>query len=78
MTILQSILAGLVVIGILLYTGPAFIDRAGKKTHESALNPWLYKDQVTGCEYLASRNDSALAPRIAADGKTHMGCGVKP
>lgn len=49
-------------------------------THESGeekrteLDPWLYKDRATGCEYLTSRNEHSLTPRIAADGKTHMGC----
>jgi hypothetical protein len=38
-------------------------------------NPAVYQDRVTGCEYLASGESSdALTPRIAADGKTHMGC----
>lgn len=40
----------------------------------AALDPWLYKDRATGCEYLSTRPEHGLAPRIAADGKTHMGC----
>lgn len=32
----------------------------------------LYTDNATGCQYLS--RDRSLAPRIAADGKTHMGC----
>jgi len=35
--------------------------------------PHVYTDQFTGCQYLVSRNNS-LVIRIAADGKTHMGC----
>jgi hypothetical protein len=38
------------------------------------LETGLYRDSVTGCEYLVSVNHYALTPRIAADGKTHMGC----
>lgn len=32
----------------------------------------LRQDNATGCQYLSRPN--ALTPRIAADGKTHMGC----
>lgn len=35
-------------------------------------DPLLYKDTTTGCEYLS--DGRGLTPRIAADGKTHMGC----
>lgn len=32
-------------------------------------------DDATGCQYLGKRNSSAgITPRIAADGKAHMGC----
>jgi hypothetical protein len=31
-------------------------------------------DDHTGCQYLVY-NDGGITPRIAADGKTHMGCG---
>lgn len=35
----------------------------------------LYADPDTGCQYLTRDGSSSpLAPRIAADGKTHMGC----
>lgn len=33
----------------------------------------LTVDQVTGCEYL-TYGGSGITPRIAADGKTHIGC----
>lgn len=36
------------------------------------LQPALFEDQTTGCQYLAM-GQGAWA-RIAADGKTHMGC----
>jgi hypothetical protein len=45
--------------------------------------PLIYTDKMTGCEYFASIEqgwDGVIAvphsPRIAADGKTHMGCGT--
>jgi hypothetical protein len=40
----------------------------------------IYLDAATGCQYLGQRNSSAgITPRIAADGKTHMGCkGAQP
>jgi hypothetical protein len=35
----------------------------------------VYMDHGTGCEYVAADGGhSAITPRIAADGKTHMGC----
>jgi hypothetical protein len=35
----------------------------------------IYVDRGTGCEYAsADSGHSAITPRIAADGKTHMGC----
>lgn len=41
---------------------------------KQAYEPVLYTDRVTGCDYLSSGDAKALTPRIAADGKTHMGC----
>jgi len=40
----------------------------------------MYIDSATGCQYLGQRSSSAgITPRIAADGKTHMGCkGAQP
>ena len=37
----------------------------------------LFTDAATGCQYLGfgvGTNGKAITPRIAADGKTHMGC----
>lgn len=35
----------------------------------------VYTDKHTGCQYIGQRNSSAgITPRIATDGKTHMGC----
>lgn len=36
--------------------------------------PFVWMDTATGCEYLSTNTSAALTPRIAADGKTHMGC----
>lgn len=44
----------------------------------SAMQLWI--DKETGCHYLVplgyTSTDSGITPRIAADGKTHMGCGA--
>ncbi len=34
----------------------------------------VYTDQTTGCQYLVNLFRGGMTPRIAADGKTHMGC----
>lgn len=39
-----------------------------------AYAPYVFLDQVTGCEYLSTHTSTGLVPRVAADGKTHMGC----
>ncbi|NHZ98062.1 hypothetical protein [Massilia sp. CCM 8734] len=36
--------------------------------------PLVFLDQITGCEYLSTHTSATLVPRVAADGKTHMGC----
>jgi hypothetical protein len=37
----------------------------------------LHQDNATGCQYIS--HGQSLSPRIAADGKTHMGCkGAQP
>ncbi len=37
----------------------------------------LLQDNATGCQYLS--REHSMTPRIAADGKTHMGCnGAQP
>jgi hypothetical protein len=36
--------------------------------------PFVFLDDVTGCQYLSTHSSAALTPRIAADGKAHMGC----
>jgi hypothetical protein len=67
------------VLATLAGCGPTTGDKPGDEQRPQALDPWLYKDRATGCEYLTSREDRALTPRIAADGKTHMGCkGAQP
>lgn len=39
-----------------------------------AYAPYVFADHDTGCQYLSTHTSTGLAPRIAADGKTHMGC----
>jgi hypothetical protein len=40
--------------------------------------PEIHADRQTGCEYLRGYWGQ-ISPRIAPDGKTHMGCkGVRP
>lgn len=36
--------------------------------------PYVFLDASTGCQYLSTHTSGSLTPRIAADGKTHMGC----
>jgi hypothetical protein len=43
---------------------------AGQKGND----PMVYTDRETGCDYLTTQDRVILTPRIAADGKTHMGC----
>jgi hypothetical protein len=46
-------------------------------TRDTVFNLFVYTDTATGCQYVSESR--GLTPRIAADGKTHMGCkGVKP
>jgi hypothetical protein len=34
----------------------------------------VFADRATGCQYLTTQERITLTPRIANDGKTHMGC----
>lgn len=58
------------VVGCMARTG----DPAAQTT-EQTYDPIPYTDRATGCEYLTTGSTHALTPRIAADGKTHRGCG---
>jgi hypothetical protein len=49
-------------------------DSRTKQQNPDAMDPVLYRDRATGCEYLTTGQFNTLTPRIAADGKTHMGC----
>lgn len=60
--------------GVLGGCGPTTAPPDEGEKHIEALDPWMYKDRATGCEYLSTRSEAGLWPRIAADGKTHMGC----
>ena len=48
--------------------------RTGGVLSDRVNDPHLLVDHETGCEYLSSPSGSGMVPRIAADGKTHMGC----
>ncbi len=40
---------------------------------------YVFIDEVTECQYLSTHNSTGLAPRIAPDGSSHMGCkGAQP
>lgn len=41
-------------------------------TRDTNFDLFVYTDKATGCQYLTESR--GLTPRIAADGKTHMGC----
>jgi hypothetical protein len=44
------------------------------KDNDESGDPVRYQDRETGCMYLSTSQLNSLTPRIAADGKTHMGC----
>lgn len=71
--------AGKVFLGLLVVC--AVLSMAGckrddVKAAEEAETPFVtMTDEATGCEYLIVRSSGrAPTPRIAADGKTHLGC----
>lgn len=67
--------AGALVLIALAYTpNPAEPAPAPVPGASLAYVPFLFIDQVTGCHYLSTHNSAGLAPRIASDGHTHMGC----
>lgn len=73
------VFVGLFLMSLLLSTLAGCMRKTGDPAGEiEAANPTLYIDRETGCEYLSTINVYHLTPRIAKDGKSHMGCGVKP
>lgn len=43
--------------------------------HESRfIDPIVFRDTLTGCEYLASGIAGEITPRIDIDGLSHRGC----
>jgi hypothetical protein len=68
----QKIIAWLFISGSVILVLSRLSSEA--KAGSEAYGPILYRDILTGCEYLSSSHDSALTPRISADGKTHLGC----
>jgi len=54
------------------------LDMQANQTVQASRVLFFYVDAETGCQYLGASSDS-ITPRIAADGKTHMGCkGAQP
>lgn len=63
-----------VLVALVSGCGPTTGDKPKAVGEPFQLDPVLYRDQVTGCQYLSTSGLYTLTPRIAADGKTHMGC----
>lgn len=80
----DPMLVGLVAIILLSSVLVAFTPRDAETPQQPApapeagiaYAPYVFADHDTGCQYLSTHNSAGLAPRIAADGKTHMGCGA--
>ena len=49
-------------------------DSRTRQQNPDPLDPVLYRDRSTGCEYLTTGQFYALTPRTSADGKTQLGC----
>jgi hypothetical protein len=59
---------------LIIAAAMAGCERAGATPDgETTYNPHIYRYRNTGCEYLSAGGRS-ITPRIAADGKTHLGC----
>lgn len=66
---------------VALGLAPMLITGCNPRTadRDESCDPVRYQDRETGCMYLTTARYNTLTPRIAADGKTHMGCkGPKP
>ena len=69
----------ILILAVLLAGCESASDSRTQQQNPEAIDPVLYRDRGTGCEYLTTGQFNALTPRTAADGKTHMGCtGTKP
>lgn len=73
---LQALLGAVLVLTVLALAGCRRLDvlQAEAQQRQAA----IYVDQETGCEYFAHLESGPrfipTTPRIATDGKTHMGC----
>lgn len=80
----DPMLMGLVAIILMIGVVTAFMPRNAEAPPQPApapgagiaYAPYVFADHDTGCQYLSTHTSAGLAPRIAADGKTHMGCGA--
>ena len=72
-TIVLAALTGLLIaLGMDLYQNGGPTQR--RKAYEQTYRPvYIHVDAATGCMYVSY--GSGLSPRIAPDGKTHIGCG---
>lgn len=52
------------------------MSRTGDSTDHPAQDPVVYRDRLTGCEYLSTGQFHSLTPRLRADG-THV-CTTRP
>jgi hypothetical protein len=43
--------------------------RSGNSESLDAIDPVVYMDRLTGCQYLSTGKYTALTPRMSADGK---------
>lgn len=64
----------MVVIGLSLeLAGCKRQEAQAAEVENNYIAPQIYLDYETGCQYV-SPGGRAIYPRIAADGRTHMGC----
>lgn len=63
----------MILVAIALTAWPSHPPRDATDPPDGYSGMSLFTDHETGCQYLASRRDGGLAPRVDADGR-HMGC----
>lgn len=65
----------LIAMAVAAFAAFAFVKIAGAKTGPSrAGDVYVFTDHETGCQYVGPGGRGAYTPRIAADGRSHMGC----
>lgn len=56
-------------------SGVAWGENRTSRATPEMLDPVIYKDRATGCEYLSKwGGESSLTPRVSENGVSHMGC----